>query len=43
MAQAQLAQLKIIAINTGRNADTANQIMDLFNAVVLGTKKINVK
>lgn len=43
MVKAQLAYLLSISNNTKRNADMAEEIRDLFSAVVSGTKQVKVK
>ena len=42
IAQAQLVQLEMIASSTARNADAAERIEGIFNAVTLGTKQIYI-
>lgn len=43
MAKMQLVHLLAISNNTKKNADMAEEIRDLFSAVISGTKQINVK
>ena len=42
IAQAQLQQLEMISSNTARNADAAERIESLFNAITIGAKKIYI-